>query len=238
MHANLDSATVLDLWERGLGRTAPARDAALLQALGGEAPANLGERNAMLLRAHAQIFGRALALRSHCPGCGNAVEFECDCEVLAAGLTAAPALPEHRMEAEGHAVAFRLPDAQDLADAAELEGDAFVLRLLDRCVLACSREGVAVAVRDLPQTLLDSLSRRMEALDSGAALSFAPDCPQCGTRWSAAFDVGAALWQKIHVAAERVLLEVDALARAYGWTESEVLRLTPLRRAAYLQLAA
>mgnify|MGYP001788484044 CR=1 FL=1 len=39
-------------------------------------------------------------------------------------------------------------------------------------------------------------------------------------------------------AAERVLLDVDALARCYGWTESEVLRLSPTRRAAYLQLAA
>jgi hypothetical protein len=42
----------------------------------------------------------------------------------------------------------------------------------------------------------------------------------------------------VQAAAERVLLDVHALARAYGWTESEVLRLTPARRSAYLQMAA
>ena len=37
--------------------------------------------------------------------------------------------------------------------------------------------------------------------------------------------------------AQRLLREVDALARAYGWTEAEVLALDERRRAAYLELA-
>ncbi len=37
-------------------------------------------------------------------------------------------------------------------------------------------------------------------------------------------------------AAEQSLVEVDALARAYGWTEAEIMQLSPTRRAAYLQL--
>ena len=45
------------------------------------------------------------------------------------------------------------------------------------------------------------------------------------------------LWQKVRAGAERVLLDIDMLARSYGWTEREVLRLSPLRRAAYLQMA-
>ena len=49
-------------------------------------------------------------------------------------------------------------------------------------------------------------------------------------------DIGDMLWQKVRAAAERVLLDIDVLARAYGWTEREVLRLNPLRRAAYLQM--
>ena len=36
--------------------------------------------------------------------------------------------------------------------------------------------------------------------------------------------------------AERTLADVDTLARAYGWTEAEVMELSPTRRAAYLQL--
>jgi hypothetical protein len=32
-------------------------------------------------------------------------------------------------------------------------------------------------------------------------------------------------------------MEVDALARAYGWREADILALSPARRAAYLELA-
>ena len=34
------------------------------------------------------------------------------------------------------------------------------------------------------------------------------------------------------------ILDIDALARAYGWTEQQVLSLPPLRRAAYLQIVS
>jgi len=37
--------------------------------------------------------------------------------------------------------------------------------------------------------------------------------------------------------AEGKLLPADMLARAYGWTEQEVMHLSPTRRAAYLQLS-
>ena len=91
-------------------------------------------------------------------------------------------------------------------------------------------------VHELPMPVLDALSRHMEALDPGAGVSFALVCPQCGTCWDAQLDVGELVWQKLRAAAERLLLDVDALARAYGWTEPEVLRLSPVRRAAYLQM--
>jgi hypothetical protein len=37
--------------------------------------------------------------------------------------------------------------------------------------------------------------------------------------------------------AERLLLDIDTLARNYGWSESEVIALSPTRRAAYVQMA-
>jgi hypothetical protein len=37
--------------------------------------------------------------------------------------------------------------------------------------------------------------------------------------------------------ARALLAEVHSLARAYGWTEPEILALSPQRRAAYLEMA-
>jgi hypothetical protein len=76
----------------------------------------------------------------------------------------------------------------------------------------------------------------MEALEPGAAVTFDLTCPECGAQWSAPMDCGDVLWSELQVRAERLLLDVDALARAYGWSESQVLALSPTRRAAYLQL--
>ncbi|HEY2929526.1 hypothetical protein [Piscinibacter sp.] len=241
MACRLDADALLALWERTLAAGAPGRDDALLQALPDAlaAPRTLGERNARLLALHAQLFGSELALLSHCPACGSAAQFSADCEALAARPPATDAAASrHRLEAQGHAIEFRLPDSADIAAASGApDDDAFARELLARCVLACTRNGARVPPHELPAPLLDALSQRMEALDPAASLSFELACPQCSTPWEARLDVGPLLWQKLQATAERVLLDVDALARAYGWTEPEVLRLSPLRRAAYLQLA-
>jgi hypothetical protein len=143
----------------------------------------------------------------------------------------------HRLDACRHRIEFRLPDAADVTAAAEGQGD-FARRLIERCVVACTRLGKAVPASALPLPVLDALSRQMEKLDPGASVSFALDCPACAEHWQARLDAGELLWQKVRNAAERLLLEVDLLARAYGWTERDVLRLKPLRRAAYLQLVS
>jgi hypothetical protein len=43
-------------------------------------------------------------------------------------------------------------------------------------------------------------------------------------------------WREIQSAARRIVLEVDALARSYGWSEAEILNMTPARRQLYLEM--
>jgi hypothetical protein len=51
------------------------------------------------------------------------------------------------------------------------------------------------------------------------------------------FDPGAELWRELDRAADDLLADVAALARAYGWTQAEALGLSPVRRARYMALA-
>ena len=240
MHACNDAGALLTLWEGALGQSAGARGYALLRASpeGAQPARTLGQRNAKLLDLHARLFGSEIELLSHCPACNMVAQFSCNCDALAARMR--PRLtdaPTHRLEAEGHVVEFRMPDSADIASAAKVENsEDFVQLLIDSCVLACTCEGTDVPVRQLPQPVLDALSQQMETLDPGASVSFALDCPQCAAQWQAPLDVGEMLWQKVRAGAERMLLDIDALARSYGWTEREVLRLKPLRRAAYMQM--
>lgn len=230
---------LLALWESGIACETWARADALLSATGDTAPRTLGQRTRALLRLHASLFGADVELISHCPACHAAAHFRVDCGTLLDRLPAAADAPTHRLEIDGHVLEFRLPAAADVAAAAsEGTDEAFARRVIDRCVLTCTHEGASSAVRELPDDVLDAISQRMDALDPAASVSFAVDCPACGAHWDAPLDSGQLLWQKVQAAAERLFVDIDALARAYGWTEQEVLSLPPVRRAAYLQIVS
>lgn len=237
----VDGHALLALWERAMPQPAGRRaDVLLREAYGsGDQPPLLGERNALLLTLHARLFGVRLDLLSHCPTCGTAAEFTGDCHELAESVRPMREMTlPLQLETAGYVIAFRLPTGDDLAWAwsAADDSEAFAVELVRCCVLSCTSGGVERDVAALPASVLDALSQRMEELDPGATLSFELECPACAERWRAPLDVGDVLWQKTRASAERLLLDIDALASAYGWTESEILALSPLRRAAYLQL--
>lgn len=222
---------ILALWERGVGLGRWARDDCLLSVLG-LPPSELGARNAALLRLRGTLFDRAWPLRSRCPACAADCEFVADCLALADQLSAVvPSPSTTRVDHSGRSIALRAPTVNDLREIARLPDVESVARaLLTRCV------SDGEALDELDDEAVADLSTHLEGLDPGALVSFALHCPDCGHDWSAAIDVGDALWSELKHAAERALIEIDALARAYGWTEREVLSLSPVRRAAYLQL--
>jgi hypothetical protein len=61
-------------------------------------------------------------------------------------------------------------------------------------------------------------------------------CSACGGAWDRPLDIGQFLWDEISAEAHRLAREVHALARAYGWSEAEILGLSPRRRQLYLEL--
>jgi hypothetical protein len=228
---------LLDLWERGLGREGSLQADAMLSAQPDAAMLTLGERTRALLQLHTTLFGANVDLVSHCPSCEAIAQFTVDCDALLRQLPASRDAAAHRLELDDIAIEFRLPTAADVAAASDQPtSDAFARHVLERCVSGCTRSGSPVSVDDVPAHVWDAVSQRMEALDPGAIVSFAVDCPECATHWDAPLDASQLLWQQVRTSAERLILDIDALARAYGWTEREVLSLSPARRAAYLQI--
>lgn len=241
MTAALAADTLLSVWERTLAARPAARTATLLAAFdGAAAPRGIGAGNARLLQLHEALYGRLLQLRSRCPACGEAAEFSADCAALLAGHDDYEERGDEscHFSRDGYRLSYRLPEQADLAAAAESARDSndFARRLAARCIAAVNADQRAVEPSALPAELLAELSALMETADPLATLSFGLACPACSQPWQAGFDIGDALWRALRASAESLLLDIDALARAYGWTEAEVLALSPTRRAAYLQL--
>jgi len=83
---------------------------------------------------------------------------------------------------------------------------------------------------------LEAFGKWIEAQDPAADISLALNCPDCAHAWEMGFDIGVYFWREIQAAARRIVLEVDALARAYGWSETEILGMSASRRNLYLEM--
>src|SRR6185295_11946385 len=104
-------------------------------------------------------------------------------------------------------------------------------RLLERCCEeALAPDGTAAAAGALPAAIEARVAEAMDEADPTAAMTTTADCPGCGHTWEAAIDVAAFLWREISATARRLLREVHELASRYGWSESQILRLSTARR--------
>ncbi|HEX2205655.1 MAG TPA: hypothetical protein VHG91_20250, partial [Longimicrobium sp.] len=196
----------------------------------------LPERDARLLELRMAALGPRLDVRAACPACGEGVEFTLDVPALLAAGDPPP--PPYEAAGGGVRMRFRLPDSHDLAAAGDAGEAGAARRLLAaRCVVeAVSDDGSPVAPRALPGAAVDALAAALGEVASQADLVVALSCPACGAGWEPVLDPAEFVWAEVAARARRTLREVDALARAYHWSEAEILALSPARRRAYLEL--
>lgn len=238
----LSAHDVLRIWERGQAQRRPDRAITLLADAFPDArpekmaDLSLGGRDVLLLRLREQLFGPTLGGFAECPMCRARLEFTWESAALR-GAGEAPLEGDH-FSAEGYDLRFRLPTSRDLSaivacgDVAQ--GRALLIR---RCVLEASRDGVPVPVESLPESVTARLAERMAECDPQAETLLDLACPACGHRWQASLDVAAFVWTEIDALARRLMREVYALARSYGWREADILAMSAVRRQSYLEMA-
>jgi hypothetical protein len=240
----LSGELLLAAWEAGARGHELHRPLALLAAaLPGTPPAALpampvAARDLELLRLRALTFGPELAVLGTCPACGERLEFTLDAGQLAARLEAAAGADPAEWTEDGQRYRLRPVTTDDLlgtlavADPQEAQ-DLLLARCLEHIHNHDSERAILSPLRS---SYPPSVIKRFEELHADAELRCAIDCPACSARHVHDFDIARFLWREVTVAARRLLAEVHALAAAYGWGERDIMRLSPLRRAAYLEL--
>lgn len=232
---------IVRMWEVGRDERPLDRAISLLAAAGGEASReelaalSVGRRDSRLLELRQRVFGDTLQAFAECPQCAGHLEIRFAASAIQMAAEEAPSILE--LESHGITVRFRLPTSADVMEAiAAGEIDAARETLLARCVLEARKGGTALAPNELPKEVTEEMDRRMAASDPAAEVLLDLRCPFCAHSWPALFDIASFFWTEISAQARRLLHEVDALARAYGWGEAEILGLSALRRQAYLEL--
>jgi uncharacterized protein (UPF0212 family) len=219
-----------DLLLLGGGRSVPELARELLAALAGDGEAvdalPIGDAEALLLQLRASLVGEHIQGDLHCPSCRARIEIS---------FSVSDYLRHHRPrtrstvdESEGwltdrrSQITFRIPTLRDqieVSGAPQAAAD-----LLQRCV----RGETGRAIRLRVERLLDQLAPTLSGHVAG-------DCPECGERVEAYFDVEQFVLRELRAVAGEVYDDVHHIASAYGWSEDEILAMPRSRRTAYAE---
>jgi hypothetical protein len=228
---SLTNSQLLDLWENGAKLHPLDRGLLALSLMHPEKAAEsladwtLGRRNQVLLELHATLFGERLQAWAGCAACGEKMEISLDRRALLEHSAA-----EETITAGNNR--FRLLTTRDLAEASrQADIDSAALCLVRRCSLD-SADFQTWSSEDIEQ-----LGDRLAAADPLAEIRLTLVCPTCQAESTETIELTAFLWTEIEACARALLWEVHTIASAYGWTEDEILGLSPARRAHYVEMA-
>jgi hypothetical protein len=83
------------------------------------------------------------------------------------------------------------------------------------------------------EALETAIATTVTAVDPLAEIEVKLDCPDCGFSWHSPFDIVSFLWSELDAWAKQMLREIHVLASHYGWSEGDIIALSPQRRQHY-----
>ncbi len=248
--SSLSAAAVLRIWEDGQSRHPVDRALALLSLNAPDTPRrefaalSIGRRDELLLDVRERLFGRELNVYAECPGCQEPMELQLETGDVRANVETRENDEVLRREWGNLSVEFRLPDSFDLAAALSTgtENEAY-RTLLRRCVTKAKRSKTEadshsqeVSVDELTDFEQGLAAAAMAEADPQAEILLNLQCPVCEREFQQLLDVADFLWAELSSRAKELLYEVHSLARYYGWSEAEILRMSVRRRRSYMAM--
>jgi hypothetical protein len=239
--SGLSAAALIEIWEQGAGRH-PIDQALLVlryacpeRSFDDLCDWTIGQRDARLLEIRRDTFGDRIDCYAECPACRNGLEFELSCESLLAPCSTDDTAGK-TVDHAGSTWELRATNSRDLSVAATAP-DAGTARkaVLARCVT--QKIDSTVFHGTWTDALQEALVADLAMMEPLAELLIDLACEACGHAWQSLFDIATFLWREIGVRSRRLLQEVDVLARTYGWTEGDILRMSDQRRRLYVGMA-
>ena len=241
---NLSALELLNIWEQGRSQTLNRQGLLLLAASCPErsideiAKLSIGNRDALLLTLREKTFGQPLNGIATCPECAE----QLDLTMKVADILIEKKIGTNReltTTIDNYEVKFRLPDSTDIAFLDNpIDVAAARQEIYDRCILSIcdTSENKKISIDVLPVEVMNEISDRIAKADPQADIMIDLSCPSCSKKWQMGFDIVSFFWSEITAWAYRILYEVRNLAMAYGWSERDILAMSPWRRQTYLEM--
>lgn len=228
----LNASDLLNLWERAYSLSPPYQAIEIARAANPRytwtevAQWPIGFRDRQIARLRSDLFGPRVTSAVNCSSCSNPIEFNVDLGECFQLTLAEPPNQAEVSRPRGIRSARPLSTA-DVLLCLSHQGDP--QELLARCV---DWEGDGI-----PETeRLSIATEYLEQLDPEARIEFSLQCPDCGQCWSSLFDIANICWIELSAWARRTMQDIHQLASRYGWSEEQILQVSPWRRAVYLHM--
>jgi len=242
----LTEKEILHIWEAGQNRPLWFRGMLILSqafpelSKGQLADMSIGQRNYNLLKLRQRMVGATIDSLVHCCKCRAPMEFQMNVEGIFAITPKENYNREYSTEIEGTSLRFRALTSRDLAVIGENNSPETARSLLlKRCIIQAIQNGNSIDIGSISEEIVTELGNKMaETYDPHIEIRFVLECPTCKHTWSAVFDIVSFFWSEISTQAQRFLQETHVLARAYGWSEAEILSMNTARKHYYLELVS
>jgi hypothetical protein len=237
---------LLNFWEQNINRTSIQRAIYLLclaypdKKISDISGLSIGERDAKLLLLREWIFGPKLLNMADCPVCRERIEWETDIQDIRLQFPGKKETSaKYFLDIDGYNVLFRLPNSNDLsAIISAHDENSRAEKLLKSLIVDCKFNKEPCDFNDLPEKIRTILDQRIEVESPQADIFMSVKCVKCTHEWEIRFDILTYLWSEIDSWARHILHDIDLLARTYGWSEKEILSLSPARRQIYLEMVS
>lgn len=227
----LNAERLIELAERATHLSAGQWSLAFLQAAFPQAVRDdlldlpVGTRDRLIMAARSRLVAAPLRAEPKCADCGGRFELTLMPEELGLGPDAGPTDPGARaVRIEGQEVMLRPVRLSDLLAVETIPDIPKAAQLLAERV--CDGE--------LSSLRIETLETVLEELDPAADIWLNTQCPECGAEHSLAFDPVHYTAQELRLRAQQILRDVVDIARAFHWSERDILALPGSRRAYYV----
>lgn len=234
-----DVSDLLRVWECGDPATTPERALLALGPAHPDAPfgelreLSVGARTERLIHLRRALSGPLMNCLAECGTCRQSLEFVTTVDELLDGVGERSGA--FTVESEGFVIRCRALDSRDLtavahsADVAEARNG-----LIARCIVSVA-DPDGSRPESLPGAVVAAIAEALSENDPLCGIRIPIRCDYCGEVSAPCLDVMTFLWAEIERRARSALQDVRELARVYGWSETEILRMGEARRAFYLE---
>lgn len=196
---------------------------------------SLGDRSSLLLSARKLMIGDTLSCTIGCQSCGRAISADISADAILQTEHPEPEM-DYALEVSGFSLRVRplTAEDQDALITKKITGPDALRQGLAR---ACIVRSESTLPENLPESLLEAISMRLEEIDPLSDITLSLLCPECGHSFQASLPVEDFVLGELGICrGDQLEREIHWLAFHYHWSEGEILSLPTAKRKRYVEL--